>query len=50
VVTVCFTDPVFIYHASVAVSKLRLPAWAEPFAGQELLTSGGCVIDFLIYE
>ncbi|XP_021914825.1 uncharacterized protein LOC110827445 [Zootermopsis nevadensis] len=24
--------PVFIYHASVAVSKLRLPTWAEPFA------------------
>jgi hypothetical protein len=34
-VTVWFTDPVFIYHASVAVSKLRLPSWSEPFAGQQ---------------
>ncbi|XP_069705155.1 uncharacterized protein [Periplaneta americana] len=24
--------PVFIYHASIAVSKLKLPTWAEPFA------------------
>ncbi|KAJ9592732.1 hypothetical protein L9F63_015612, partial [Diploptera punctata] len=24
--------PVFIYHASVAVAKLRMPTWAEPFA------------------
>ncbi|XP_067003157.2 uncharacterized protein [Anabrus simplex] len=24
--------PVFIYHASIAVSRMRLPNWAEPFA------------------
>jgi hypothetical protein len=26
-------DPAFIYNASVAISRLRLPNWAEPFAG-----------------
>jgi hypothetical protein len=28
------SDPVFIYTASVAVSKLRLKSWSEPFAGK----------------
>lgn len=27
-----FTDPVFIYHAAYAVSKLNLPKYAQPFA------------------
>ena len=26
------TDPAFIYNASVAVSRLKLPKWAEPLA------------------
>lgn len=26
-------DPVFIYTAVATVSRLRLKAWAEPFAG-----------------
>ena len=26
-------DPTFIYNASVAISRLKLPNWAEPFAG-----------------
>lgn len=26
------TDPVFIYNASMAVTKLGLPSWCEPFA------------------
>lgn len=26
-------DPAFIYNASVAISRLKLPNWAEPFAG-----------------
>lgn len=46
-VTAYFTDPVFIYHASVAVSKLRLPTWAEPFAGQEWLNLQWLCIRFL---
>lgn len=46
-VTAYFTDPVFIYHASVAVSKLRLPTWAEPFAGQESLNLQWLCIIFL---
>lgn len=26
-------DPTVIYNASVAVSRLKLSSWAEPFAG-----------------
>ena len=29
-------DHCFIYTASVAASRLRLPTWAEPFAGLSL--------------
>ena len=31
---ISMTDPAFIYNASVAVSRLKLPNWAEPFAGR----------------
>ncbi|RZB41659.1 uncharacterized protein BDFB_007446, partial [Asbolus verrucosus] len=27
-----FHDPCFVYNSSVAVAKMRLPQWAEPFA------------------
>jgi len=29
-------DPVFIYTAAAAVSRLRLKSWVEPFAGRWL--------------
>lgn len=32
-ITIYVLDPCFIYQASVAVANLRLPEWAEPFAG-----------------
>lgn len=29
---ICISDPMFLYNSSVAVAKMRLPKWAEPFA------------------
>lgn len=27
-----FSDPMFIYNSSIAMAKMRLPKWSEPFA------------------
>jgi len=31
------SDPTFIYNASCAVARLKLPNWAEPFAGTVII-------------